>query len=190
MGWNQVRWTEAHQIASLIGVDADDAPAEGVSPEEHYRALREAGDFGGAVTFLGVALPRLEALAWAGRVLEDDAAGRELKHADRQALDHALRWLGDPSEHARRASRDAAEAADERSPERLLALGVFFSGGTIADPEFQPVPPAPEVAGKLAAAAIVVAATRDPKTAQASLERALALGERVAADGIGALEAA
>ena len=189
MGWNQVRWTEAQQVAALMGVEDDALPEAGVTPADHYQALRETGDSSGAVAFLGHALPRLEALAWAARVLEEAAAGRELKRADRQALDHSLRWLGDPSEGARRAASDAAELAGERSPERMLALGVFFSGGSISDPDLPPIQPAPELAGRFAAAAIVIAAAR-VEDRDAFFDHALLLGEKVAADGTRALEVA
>ena len=84
---------------------------------------------------------------------------------------------------------DAAEEADEASPERMLATAVFFSGGSISLPDLAPIPPAPELAGKLAAVAITMAATR-AKTCDEVLDRALDLGERVAAKGARALEAA
>ncbi|WP_299647174.1 hypothetical protein [Sphingomonas bacterium] len=186
MGWNQVRWTEAHQIASLMGTPADALPEAGVTPDQHYAALREAGDRPGAVNFLGHALQRLEALAWAARVLEMEGATRELRRPDRQALDHALRWLGDPNDVTRRAAMDAAEAAGEASPERMLGTGVFFSGGSISDPDLPAVLPAPELAGRFAAIAVTLAAAR-AEDRDAVLDRAMALGERVASEGTGAL---
>lgn len=189
MGWNQVRWTEAQQVAALMGVDEDDLPAPGVTPVDHYKVLRATGDPGDAITFLGHALPRLEALAWSARILEEAAAGRELRRADRQALDHSLRWLGDPSEAARRAASDAAALAGERSAERMLALGVFYSGGSISDPDLPPIQPPPELAGRLAAAAILIAAAR-VEDRNAFFSHALEVGEKVATDGTRALEAA
>lgn len=186
MGWNQVRWTEAQQVAALMGVERDALPEAGVAPAEHFAALRGRDDRAGAVAFLGHALPRLEAIAWAARLLEEEASAHELHRADRQALDHALRWLGDPSDANRRAAMPAAEAAGERSPERVLAMAVFFSGGSISQPELPPIPPAPEIAGRCAAGAITMAAYRAPDHA-ALFDRALDLGEKVAADGIKAL---
>lgn len=186
MGWNQVSWTEAHQVASLMGVDEDALPEEGLAPEAHYRALRDRDDRSGAVTFVGHALPRLEALNWAARILEGEAATRELKRVDRQALDVSLRWLGDPSDANRRAAKAAADAAKDTSPERMLALGVFFSGGSISEPELAPVPPGPELAGRLASAAVTMAAYRATDQ-KAVFDRALDLGDRIAADGLQAL---
>lgn len=189
MAWHQVRWTEAQQIAALIGADDDPAPEPGVAPDQHHRGLRDRGDRLGAVAFIGHALPRFEALAWATHVLEREAAAHALSRADRQALDHALRWLGEPNDLTRRAALEAAEAAGERAPERMLATGVFFSGGSISDPDLPPVAPAPELAGRFAAIAVTLAAARS-RDGHAVLDRALDLAERVASDGLRALEAA
>lgn len=183
MQWNQVRWTQAHQIASLMDVDEAELPEEGVAPVAHYQALRAGGDRLTAVSFLGHALPRFEALAWAARVLDEQAAALTLARADRQALEHALRWLGEPNDWTRRAAMDAADAAGERSPERMLATGVFFSGGSISQPDLPPVMPPPELAGRFAAIAVTLAAAR-VEDGTAVLDRALDLGERVAADGM------
>lgn len=186
MEWNQVRWTEAHQIASLMGVEEEALPEPGVSPERHFAALRAVGDRYAAIGFIGHALPRFEALAWAARVLETEATTRALRPADRQALDHALRWLGEPGEDARRAAMAAADAAGERSPERMLATGVFFSGGSISAPDLPAIAPQPELAGRFAAIAVTLAAARADGR-DALLDRALDLGGRVAADGMEAL---
>lgn len=189
MGWNQVRWTEARQVASLMAIDEGALPAEGVVPVDHYRALHAAGEHDDALMFLGHALPRLEALAWAARVLEEAAGKVALRRADRQALDYALRWLGEPSEAARRAAMEAADLAGEGSAERMLAMGVFFSGGSISEPDLPPIQPPPEAAGRFAAGAIAIAAARADDR-DAFLAQALTLGEKVAADGTRALEAA
>ena len=185
MTWNQVRWTEAHQIASLMDAGGA-APAEGVAPDEHYRGVRDGGDRLTAVSFIGHALPRFEALAWAARVLDEQAAALTLSRADRQALEHALRWLGEPDDANRRAAMAAADAAGEDTPERMLATGVFFSGGSISEPDLPPVMPPPELAGRFAAIAVVMAAARVEER-DAVLDRALDLGERIATDGAAAL---
>ena len=189
MAWRQVSWTEAQQVAALMGVDPDAAPAPGIAPDEHHRGLRDRGDRQAAVGFVAHALPRYEALAWAACVLDEQAATRTLSRADGQALDHVLRWLGEPNDLTRRAAMDAAEAAGARAPERMLATGVFFSGGSIADPDMPAVAPAPELAGRFAAIAVTLAAART-EDGDALLDRALDLAERVASDGLQALETA
>ena len=186
--WNEVRWTEARQITAAMGQDEDPHPAPDVVPQAHYAALRTSGDRAGAVTFLAHALPRYEALAWAARVLEEEAEGQPLKLRHRQALDNVLRWVGEPNDQRRRAAMDAAEAADGGA-EKMLAMAVFFSGGSISLPDLPPVPPAPELTGRLAGVAITVAAMRGDRRDDV-LDRALDLGEKIAAKGAKILEAA
>ena len=169
-----------------MGVEDEALPESGIAPHVHFAGLRSAGDRRTAVTFLGHALPRLEALAWAGRVLETEAATRELRRPDQQALEHALRWLGDPGDATRRTAMEAAESAGERSPERMLATGVFFSGGSISESDLPVILPAPELAGRFAAVAVILAAAR-VQDGNALLDRALDLGERIAAEGTTAL---
>jgi len=188
-GWDQVRWTEARQVAALMRIDEEAWPPAGMTPRAHFHALREAGDRPAAIAHLGHALPRFEALAWSCTVLDREAAGRTLRPHDRRALDAALRWLGDPGDAWRRAAFDAAEAAGEHAPERLLGLAVFFSGGSISQPDLPPVLPPPETAGAMAAAAVTVAGYRSADPA-AALDRALDLGDKIAARGTRALKEA
>lgn len=184
--WAQVRWTEARQLVALQGAEPAALPDEGVTPHAHYTMLREAGRRDEAVAFLAIALPRFEAIGWAARIVEEEANARRLSGPDRQALDYALRWLGEPNDDRRRAAMDAAGIAGERAPERLLALAVFFSGGSVSTPDLPAILPPPEAAAKCAGGAVAIAAhlTQD---APAVLDRALDLGEMVADQGMQAL---
>lgn len=187
--WNEVRWTEARQVAELMGADEAALPDTGITPAAHYAALRSAGRRDVAISFLGHALPRLEAITWACTILEDAAGERRLTARDRRALDVSLRWLGDPSDECRRAAQDAADEAGERAPERVLGMAVFCSGGSVSMPDLPPVLPPPEVAGRLAATAIVMAAYDGPDPVVV-LDRALDLGEKIAALGTRAIKVA
>ncbi len=186
MEWGQVRWTEARQLVAYQGVETEKLPAEGLAPAQHFAGLRAAGEREDAAEFLALALPRFEAIAWAAHVIEEVADARKLAGPDRRALDYALRWLGDPNDERRRAAFDAASEASERAPERFLGMAVFFSGGSISGVDLPPVPPAPELTGKMAGGALTFAAHRaaDPG---ATLDRALDLGEKVAQQGMQAL---
>lgn len=187
--WTKVKWTEARQVAELMGVDEDSRPAEGIKPNAYYAERRTAGDLEQAVAFIGHALPRHEGVAWAAQVLDERAREEKLKPRDRQALDVAMRWVGEPNDDHRRAAYEAAGTASENSAESLLALAVYFSGGSIAPPDLQPVLPPPEISGRLGSAAVIVAAHRSADS-KAAMARALDLGEQVAAKGIEALQPA
>src|SRR5690606_23500096 len=104
----------------------------------------------------------------------------------RQALDHCLRWVGEPTDDRRRTCQQAAEAAGGSSAEALLGYAVFFSGGSISLPELDPVQPHPALAGRMATSAVIVAAHRSGNAATV-FAGALGTGEQVAARGLGAL---
>lgn len=184
--WTTIKLTQARQVAALMG-DAAELPADDTPVRAHYQALRDANAGGReALAFLGHALPRMEAIAWAARLLDDDSRGRALARPDRQALDHVLRWLGEPDDSHRRAAHEAAEQAGERSPERMLAMAVFLSGGSLSLPDLPPVLPPPEAAVRMATGAVTMAAYRSGAP-EAYFDRALLLAEAVAEQGLRAI---
>ncbi|MGA0603169.1 DUF6931 family protein [Caulobacter sp. KR2-114] len=174
--WAKVRWTEAGQVARLLGWAAPDDPL--AAPDAFFDDLRSAGRLREAAYFLGQALPRYEAVVWAS------AAVRHLSPPDQQdpALDAALAWVSDPSEPRRRAAYEAASAADPQSPGRVAALAAYFSGGSISPEGQAAVPAPPTTAGRLGAAAVVMAAVRTDNHSGA-LAWALDQGNRIAAEG-------
>ncbi|PTQ65165.1 hypothetical protein C8J45_10112 [Sphingomonas sp. PP-CE-3G-477] len=185
--WGAVRLTEARQVAGLMGVDPDDRPPADVPVQTHYDALRAGNLRSAALQYLGHALPRLEAIAWAARVVADNAAANPSPPRVRHALDVALRWLDEPTEAHRRAAGEAADAISQPAAERLLASAVFFSGGSIVAANASPVVPPDHVAARYAVGAIDEA-TRRTADRDAALESALALGERIAEQGMAALD--
>ncbi|HET7605906.1 MAG TPA: hypothetical protein VFK28_07535 [Sphingomicrobium sp.] len=187
-GWDQVKWTQARQVAELMELDSSDFGSPETDPESGYRALRERGDMALAVRYIGHALPRLEAVAWAAHLLENWSQATPPGVGERQALDCAIRWVEEPGEEYRRAAQEAARRAEGNSPERLLADAVFMSGGSISEPDLPPVQPPQQACGGLAAAAVIIAAyrTADPN---AALAAACDSGEKVAALGAKALMA-
>lgn len=174
--WKQVRWTEAGQVAAILGWPASDHDKE--PPEAMFDRLREAGRDDDAAMFLGQALPRYEVVAWAAQTVRD-LAPPDLSPQDAEALGATLRWLTDPSDNRRRAAFDAAADASDTSPQRMCALAVFFSGGSLAPAELEPLLAPKDAAGKFAAGAVLTAATRSGRR-QEGLRAALALGEALA----------
>jgi len=178
--WTKVKWTQAGQIAELIG-----RPGIGeseASPETGYRQLRDQGDLDTAVRYLAHALPRVEAIAWAAQLLDERSRTSKLLATERQSLDRTIRWLEQPTDEYRRAAFEAAGQAPEDSPERLLACAVFMSGGSISEPDLPAVQPQQHVCGQLAAAAVLTAAYRSPE-ADTALAAACDLGDRIASEG-------
>ena len=69
------------------------------------------------------------------------------------------------------------------SPERMAALAAFFSGGSIAPPDLQPVHAPRETTNRFAAAAVLVAAARSADM-NGALAKALDAGAVIATRGL------
>ena len=183
--WKRVKWSEASQVLDLLGDSAADLP-EGAAtpPAAYFEQLRGSGRLADAARFLGHALPRLEAVAWAARTVRDlPSTDGKAHRADELALRAALFWVGDPSEHRRYAAYNAAIACPGPSAERLAALAAFFSGGSIAPPDLAPVQPPREAVYRSASGAVLAAAGRAPNM-NTALAQALDAGVAIACRGL------
>ncbi len=165
---------------AAAALDGAQTAAEGVA------RLEAAGFRNDAVRLSAHALPKREAVWWAcmcAASVPDPA----LPAADAAALMAAEAWVRKPGDHAlRRAAWDAAQKTQFRSPEAWVAVGAFWSGGSLA-PEGQPVvPPAEHLTGVAVSGGVVLAAVRGrPERAEARLERFLASARDIAAGGAG-----
>ncbi|HUO23148.1 MAG TPA: hypothetical protein VMU59_11585 [Caulobacteraceae bacterium] len=180
--WNRVKWSQARQIAQQLKWENPEACGD-AAPKAYFDTLVAAGRLIEATAFLGLALPRLEAVAWAARAVRDLSQGQDRTTPEAAALKAALLWLQDPTDERRWAAWDAAEAADPTSAEALAARAVFFSGGSMAPPSVQPTPVPKDVAGVFAAVAVQAASARAPDKAQA-LKACLAAGDALASSGV------
>lgn len=185
--WARVKWSEARQVLNILGkIDpADEAAASG-PPSAYFDYLRKNGRLFDAAKFLGQALPRLEAVAWAARSVRDlTPADADRDRPEARALRAALLWVGDPTESRRRAAYEAAEACESGDPEALAALAAFFSGGSIAPPDLQVLPAPRDAAGRFAAGAVMTIAVRQ-KDIDKTLSDLLDAGALIAAKGVDA----
>ena len=104
-------------------------------------------------------------------------------------MDRVLRWLGEPTEDFRLAVRAAGDKAKNGSPEQILAQAVFFSGGSMSEPDLPAVLPPLRLCGRFAAAAVILSCLQAADPA-AAMKQAIASGNQVAAGGIEAVSAA
>ena len=181
--WTRVKWTEAGQVVAQA---ADDAPEEkewSLAPSAYFSHLRAKARRADAVRFLALALPRLEAVAWAARAVRDMKAAAEPRPEQVRALRSALLWVSDPREPRRRAAHEAAQECNPASAECLVAMGAFCSGGSIAPENCPPVQPPRNAAGLFASGAVLSAAAASPDM-QAALDAALDEGAKIARDGL------
>lgn len=181
--WTTVLWSDARELALLAGAEEEELPAPDMKPQAFFQSLRKAEERALAVSFLAAALPRSEAIAWGGACLSWLAEGKGYPASRRNLLDYAKRWIDQPSDDFRRTMYAEAEKSPDDSPEKLLGYAIFFSGGSIADPDLEPVNSDPSVTGHLVAGAIKSAAVLDREEMNAFLDKALDLGEKVATAG-------
>ncbi len=181
--WSRVPWTEASQILAVLdGDDAKRVAAEFEDPKGYFDGLVADGAFERAVSYLGIALPRLEAVhwAWAALTAKGEATDNDWRERVRESI---ARWIDNPSDGNRRSVWRVATERDTACPEKLLAGAIFFSGGSIAPEDVPPVQPPPAVCGKLAACAIIAAA-HAAGAPEPMLRAAIASGDRIAEAGL------
>lgn len=172
--WSKVSWTDAGQVLKLISPKKPVPGDAGVAPDAYCRTLVERGDLEAAVKFIGAAVPRYEAIVWATQVLRTRwAQGRT-----DPIVAAILQWVDDPSDARRRAIYAMAQDDDD-SPAGLLGMAVFYSGGSISQPDLPAILPPPEVCGVIASGAVLNAAYSQPDS-DTVLREAIRFGEAVA----------
>jgi hypothetical protein len=181
--WPAVKLTQARQVAILRGVEEDTLPPAADDLHTSYQGIRRSGNLDEALAYIGHALPRLEAVAWAAHVVHAQSHKDELTARERLALDSAMRWLEDPTDTHRRSAYTAAEAAPMASPEAMLATAVFYAGGSIAPAGMPSILAPPEACLGYAVCAVRSVAYRSGER-NIVMEQALQLAEQVAQQGL------
>ena len=158
-----IKFNGADLLALLPRVALPADPARAVSGCTDVPAALAALEAGGfrieAARLVAHALPKREAVWWACMCAIRTAAA-DLPEADRAAREAAEVWVRQPTDAARRAAMDCAQATAFASPEAWAAVGAFWSGDSMA-PQGQPVvPPAPHLTGTAVAGAIALSAVR------------------------------
>jgi hypothetical protein len=176
--WTRVKWTEAGQITELLGW-GDAGASKSLSPQEFFGQLKQAGRLREAVSFIALALPRFEAVAWAARFVRDTEPPAAAKSPEAEAIKATLLWIQDPVEARRRMAFASARAATLSSAEAMVAMAAYYSGGSIAPDGCEPLPASPTAAGRFAAGAVQIAAARSTDRKRA-LSEALEAAERLA----------
>ncbi|MDF0487862.1 hypothetical protein PX554_06950 [Sphingomonas sp. H39-1-10] len=173
--WPNTVWSAAWQITALL--DWPRAPGDGVSPPRFFAGLRAAGHDIEAAQFLGLALPRYEAVAWAARVVTSYPLTSSAEARTMRAVED---WLREPSDALRRLAAEVSTEIRNVTPARLCAAAAFMSGGSVYPVGERPVPTPRQTTGKLVAGAILTAVYQTDEPA-GHLDAALNLGAAIAA---------
>ncbi len=99
--------------------------------------------------------------------------------SEQAAIQAAAKWLSDPSDENRRASKTAAEQASLATPAGCVSMAVFFAEGSIAPPEQKSVPPPAGLVQEMGAAAILLAIVSEPAQAAERYDLCLQLAREI-----------
>jgi hypothetical protein len=150
---------------------------------ELLRRLIASQHYADAIRFLAYALPKPHAVWWAAVCLWQ--AYRPIpEQAVERALQHALRWLVEPTDANRRACEPPDRAEALATPAGCLAYAVYYSDGSMVAPDLPPVMPPPTLTHRLVAGCVMLAAAHRWSVGASSFERlhleALACGQAIA----------
>lgn len=155
----------AGMLTSLFDVGAEGLPTlnPAFSVERQVEVWLDAGAVADARRLLALALPPRHAMWWALLALIE-AHGR-VPYPDGvvEAFIGVRDFLLNPSEEARRACHDLAEAADASSAGGAIGYAAFLSCGSMAPPDCPPVLPKAHLCGHLCGVAVYLASVQfDP----------------------------
>lgn len=174
---DQLPLAELCKLAGIEPVGDDIAPAQVLT-----RLVKEER-FPEALRFLVNTLEAGAAVRWAYDCLSN--LERPAAQGARQtALQAAQSWIAAPDETKRRTAKEASDNAGLDTPEGVLAMAVFFSGGSVA-PETAPEVPAPvRACHKLSAGAVLLAVVSDhPESAPQRFQEAIQRGVQLESPG-------
>jgi len=154
--------------------------ADGPTPRAFLDRLIAGEHFADAEAFLAHALSKREAVWWACQCVRH-VIGPEPPPKVAEALKVAEEWATVPGDENRRKAMPAAEAVGFDHPAGCVALAAFLSGGSLAPPTLEEVPPADHLTATAVAGAVQMAAVlSEPANAPEKHRRLLKLGIDVA----------
>lgn len=184
----KVRFSLAEHLCTLLepGEEARGVLAPGMTGSGFIMALAEQGHVIDAIRYLAIALPRREAVWWACACRRHFLPA-ELPPAEALAWTTAETWVYEPTEPHRRAAFAPAEALKHETAGAYAALGVYWSGGSLAPPEVSiVVPPGDGLTGSAVAASVIFCCIPGPaKTISSRHTAAFEIGCDIARGGAG-----
>jgi hypothetical protein len=147
------------EIAKAAGLSGAAMPLvrDDQDPQQCAEAMAEKGMFADAISLIAHRREPVPAIKWGRDCIRQLPPPNPPKATD-QSLAAVEAWLEAPDDDKRLAAKAAADESGNSRPSDLLALAVFFSGGSIGDPEAPPADPPPFVANKLVAGCVQLAA--------------------------------
>ena len=166
---------EISQIADLSAPAlalAGEAPA----PSAYLDSLEKQQLFQDAIRFLAYKMAVDAGVKWACACIRE-LQSPESKNEKNEALEAAEQWVKTPGDPTRWAAKEAAGKPKVRGASKLVAMAVFFSGGSITPPQAPETPPPPHLAQKMIAGSVdATVLGYEPAKATERYKRAVAMG--------------
>lgn len=157
---------------------------EQMTPDVYLDRLIEKELWVDAIRLLAFALPKREAVWWAAQSLRAhlpaDAPAKVL-----DALKSAEAWVYKPTEENRWAAKEAGEKVGYDKPACFVAMGAFWSGGSMVPAHLPKMEPMPAFTPGAVAGAILMVGAQDPERVMANYRLALEDGLDIANGGTG-----
>jgi len=146
------------EIAAIAQLSEQAKPllAEEMGPSRFVRLLESKHFYRDAIHFLAHGLPIDMAIRWGAACSRELLAPEQLE-LDRECLAAIDSWLTSRDDPSRWRARDVAERSGLRSAPDLIAMAVFFSGGSLTPAGAPAADPPPYVANKMVGSAIQLA---------------------------------
>jgi hypothetical protein len=157
MQMNPVRFNTVQDLFESFPTAADDVGEADTSAGslDFLRKLVTGRDWQKAISFCAYLLPKRAAVAWGCRSLRRMV--ETFNAADHRALTFAEAWVEQPEEVFRGKALALGNVNDHRAAATWLALAAGWSGGSVAPPEADPVPPEPEKTARAVRVALFMA---------------------------------
>lgn len=154
-----------------------------LTPRQFLELLIGKELFLDAIRFLAYALPKREAVGW-GCLCVRHSLGTQEASKISEAHVAVEKWVSNPAEENRRAAKIAADKEGLDSPSAFLALAAFFSGGSMAPANLEPVAPPDHATPQFVAGAVMVSAVKNhpekaPEKYRIFLQKGMALMARM-----------
>ena len=130
------------------------------TPEQYLKSLIDNKLFEDAIVFLSHSLPVRECIWW-GCVCARKVTNKETSADNVAALNIAEKWVYEPGDNNRRLCGKLAEKLDYKSAHSWVAAAVFWSGGSILEPNEPSLEPAPYLYAHAVSGAILTAVGSD-----------------------------
>ncbi len=166
---------EISQIAPLSAA-ARALVKEDSNPSTYLDSLEKQQLYEDGIQFLAYHLAVATAVKWACACVRDLQAP-EKKDQKNETLEVCERWAKAPADPTRWEAKKASDQYNAKGPTKLLAMGVFLSGGSIAGPGAPETRPPQYAAQKMIAGSVQIAViSYDPPKGPERYQRAFKMG--------------